>query len=1566
MTTNIGSLAVSLSLDASNFNGSMAQVDRNLRTMGSELKAAKALGADYGNSLDGLRSKKDILSRSVEASSIKLTEERKKYDELVASGKANEAQLERQAKKVNDAQANYNRLSTELSEVDKQLKIQSSSWTQYGEKMEAAGKKMQTIGKGMTDVGDNLTKKVSLPIAGMATAAFKAAVDFESAFAGVRKTVDMSETEFATLSDGIRNMAKEIPAAATEIAGVAEAAGQLGIKKEAILGFTRTMTDLGVATNMSSDEAATALARLANITSMNQKDFDRLGSSVVDLGNNFATTEKEIVDMALRLAGAGSQIGMSEADILGLSAALSSVGIEAEMGGSALSKAMIRMQVASTTGTGKMEEILNFAGMSLREMQLMASHSGKAFGNLAEDLGMTKKELSAILNAGTDLENFAKIAGMTGEEFSKAFEKDAVGALGAFINGLGNAEAAGDSAINMLEEMGISEVRLRDSLLRAGNASELFADSVNISNKAWDENNALTKEAEERYKTTASQMKILWNRITDIGISFGEILIPMAQEGMDKIGGLVDKFASLDTEQQKNIVKMAGLAAAIGPVLSVTGRLSTSFGSLLLIGGNLAKGIGGAGGLAASLGAIAGPGAIAVGALAAVTAGGYALYKVLNETSIPEIDIFGDTVSENTKKAVGAFTELTDEASIQLGLLKSSGMTVSEEMAVNMVGTFSQMGDTILSEMKEDHAAQLETVTKHLGDLKSLSKQEQDEILASVVEGHKTREERVENLQRQYNTIVERAANERRGLHAEEQSALDRIQSEMMETGISYLSETEREQKVILERIKSESEKISAEQAIEIAKRARETKEAVIEEAEKTYDEKVKTYLMLRDETKTISAEQYEALVKDAENTRDESIKATEGQYEEVIRITKDKGDTYVTETELRLGRVMTEWEKLSLNVGTETAMMSVKTISTIKQMMIDSGIHFTNLKNNAITSAKDLAKGYRIAVEVLPGAVKTVMIEAAAEAAKSAIHFYDAGKDAAQGIINGLKSKVADVGVEAGKLGLTMLKKFDLSIGRQSPAKEFIKSAEDVGRGIVVGLRNSEGLVSAASADLGKIMTSVHNKYVSELKLIDKQSEKERIAVLDEYAKKRIELERKTSQTIQSAMKTSVNKKGQLTVAGTQRIHNTRADAAIKLRKLEEDEQKKLAKISEKTLSDMQKQEAKINKERLDAIKLYVDDKKSLEELSLFAESEIWRKSIAIFSEGSKERIEAQKSLKKTTEAILKEEESIKKDYLSKVKDLNKEYIDEEKRLNDEYQKTLDDRVSKLYSFAGIFDEIAARDVSGDTLLRNLKAQVTAFEDWQKNITFLATKGIDDGLLAELREMGPKAGAEIAALNTLTDAQLTEYVSVWQVRNKQAREQAATELTELKKNTEKQVDQLRVKTAEQLRIYQNEWRNSMIALKGNVKAELNEMPSIGEFAVSGLIGGMLSKQGELMSAAQTLADIVSSTFQKALDIHSPSRKFDGFGVNINEGLIQGMRRTMSKVKVSMKDMYGGLAGSVQALITSGTSNLSNPDRSSAITENNFHMKFYSPKPIDPYEASRLARNSLKEASLQL
>ncbi|MEF7566405.1 hypothetical protein V4V35_25795, partial [Bacillus infantis] len=248
---------------------------------------------------------------------------------------------------------------------------------------------------------------------------------------------------------------------------------------------------------------------------------------------------------------------------------------------------------------------------------------------------------------------------------------------------------------------------------------------------------------------------------------------------------------------------------------------------------------------------------------------------------------------------------------------------------------------------------------------------------------------------------------------------------------------------------------------------------------------------------------------------------------------------------------------------------------------------------------------------------------------------------------------------------------------------------------------------------------------------------------------------------------------------------------------------------------------------------------------------------------------------------------------------------------------KALDDRTKSLYSFAGIFDEITQKEVSGQELLANLKSQVGAFEEWQESISSLAAKGIDEGLLAELREMGPKAGAEIAALNTLTDTELNQYVSLWQQKNQLARQQATEELEGMKLDTVNKISELRQSTAAQLIEYQNEWASSMAAVRGTVEAEMNQMPSIGQYAVSGLIEGMLSKKQSLIASAKDLASAVASTFQGVLDIHSPSRVFKGFGVNITEGLIEGIQQSRKQLENAVENAYGSLAINAQRMLSS-------------------------------------------------
>ena len=450
------------------------------------------------------------------------------------------------------------RIRADNSELDKAV-IESS-------------KKLEQVGKRLDRMGRSLSLNVTAPILALGAGAVASSIKFEDAMAGVSKTVDASAETITALGEEFKDLSEQIPVAATELANIGEAAGQLGIETNNILGFTRVIADLGVATNLTSEEAATDLARLANITQMPQDQFDRLGSTVVALGNNLATTEREIVSMGLRLAGAGTQIGLTEDQILALAGSLSSVGIEAESGGTALSKVMAEMAIAVGDG-------------------------------------------------GDKLEQFARIAGMSGEAFAEVFESDAADAIVTFVEGLGRLKDEGVNVFQVLKSVEFGNERVRRALLNASGAGDLMRKSLDLGSTAWQENTALAIEAEKFYATTGNQLKIVWNQIRNMAAELGDNLTPAllamvdaAKPVLEFVGDMIKGFGELPKSIQTTAIAMVGLTVVLGPALVAISRITTALGML--------RGAAALGGLSAMLG----PGAPILAGLA-LLAGGFLLAK---------------------------------------------------------------------------------------------------------------------------------------------------------------------------------------------------------------------------------------------------------------------------------------------------------------------------------------------------------------------------------------------------------------------------------------------------------------------------------------------------------------------------------------------------------------------------------------------------------------------------------------------------------------------------------------------------------------------------------------------------------------------------------------------------------------------------------------------------------------------------------------------------------------------------------------------------------------------------
>ncbi|MFR1541065.1 MAG: phage tail tape measure protein [Oscillospiraceae bacterium] len=404
----------------------------------------------------------------------------------------------------------------------------------------------------------------------------QASMDFESAMTGVAKTTDLTDEELADMSDAIKAMSTEIPATTTDIAAVAEAAGQLGIQKDALLDFTRVMTMLGTATNMTAEDAATALARFANITGMSADNYDRLGAVIVDLGNNFATTESEITQMGTRLASGGRLAGLTEPQIMALAAAMSSVGIEAEAGGTAMTQTLNAIEKAVATG---------------------------------ED----------------SLQSFADVAGMSADSFAEMWNTDALGALTAFIRGLGNLDEQGESAVLVLEDLGLTGIRQSNMLKSLALAADQMDSAVQTANTAWDENIALTNEANKRYATTQSKLDMMQNAYNNLKVAVGDAFTPALRDAYD---AGTDVLNVLGEFVQENPALVKGVATFTGVVGGATVAL-TAYAAI----SKVIKALD----MATMFGGAVGPIMLGVTAVAALTAGIVALSDASKDDAVPSV-----------------------------------------------------------------------------------------------------------------------------------------------------------------------------------------------------------------------------------------------------------------------------------------------------------------------------------------------------------------------------------------------------------------------------------------------------------------------------------------------------------------------------------------------------------------------------------------------------------------------------------------------------------------------------------------------------------------------------------------------------------------------------------------------------------------------------------------------------------------------------------------------------------------------------------------------------------------
>lgn len=451
---------------------------------------------------------------------------------------------------------------------------------------------LKNTGKGIKEVGesiDTITKPIqyaSTALAAGGVASAKFAIDFEDSFAGVKKTVDATPEQLAKIKQGIIDLSTTgidgrgaIPQTATELNELAAAGGQLGISQENIIDFTEVMAQMGSATNLVGEEGAATLARFMNVMGTSQGEIRNIGSAIVDLGNHSATTESEIAEMALRMGKYGSSVRMSAADVLGYSAALSSLGIEAQMGGSAIGRTWLSIETAVASG-------------------------------------------------GEGLTKFAKYSGKSAEEFKEQWNTDSSGAFNGLLKGLQSAE----NLTVALDDLGINNTQDIQAMMALVNGYDLVTESVNRSNTAYQENTALQEEFNAKNETTASKLANTKNNIIEAARSIGETMLPSIQDASTTVADFAKGLSQMSDEQKRAVVNTGATVIAIGAISKVSAGAIKGVGGIVEAVGNIKKAFSAGGALAkfaptlTSIGAAAGPAALAVAGIATAAIVGKVAY----------------------------------------------------------------------------------------------------------------------------------------------------------------------------------------------------------------------------------------------------------------------------------------------------------------------------------------------------------------------------------------------------------------------------------------------------------------------------------------------------------------------------------------------------------------------------------------------------------------------------------------------------------------------------------------------------------------------------------------------------------------------------------------------------------------------------------------------------------------------------------------------------------------------------------------------------------------------------
>ena len=869
MSTDVGSLKAKVSLDAVEFNKGIKELSQKMQIISQDFKLASG-------GLDKFKDAAEISRLKITQLTGQIEGQKKIVDQFRAAHQKASDQFGEGSKKALDYEVKLKKAENTLQSMERQLKtstaelkIQSSAFTTLSKKMEDISKKANEFGTKMTSVGKTLSMGVTAPIVGIGIAVVSMGMDFEAQMSRVKAISQATGDEFTQLNDLALKLGADTAFSAKQSAEGMENLASAGFKTNEIMAAMPGMLNLaasgGLDVATASDIAASALRGFG-------LDANQSGHVADVLAKAAADTNASVTDMGMSLKYAAPSaygLGMSLEEVSAAIGIMANAGIKGEMAGTTLRGSLISLASPSEEAASLMED-LGFNAFDAQGKML-------PFKDVIDNLQKSTKKLSDEKKA---------------DALATIFGKESLSGMMTLIQ-------AGPSEID----------KLTKSFEKSDGAAKAMAETM--------------------LDNIKGSMEAMKGSLETAAITLSTVLAPSIIAITEKITELANKFAALSPETQKTILVIAGIAAAIGPVLVIVGTLITAVGAIagvfatvsgaiavLTTGATVAvAGVAGVSAASVTLAgvftALTGPIGIAVAAVALLAAGGVLLANKLRQEVIPATDLFGDETSDATKKEVTAYMDLNDKVGVSLLSFQANNTKITADIAKDMIATFETMGTQIKAGRDKHYTEDLANLTKFYTDQGTLNSADAKDTLAKMKKDHTDKEAAVGDFAVKIKAIYDKAAADHRELTQKEEDDVKAIKDRMQAVAIQALTESEAEQKAILTRMRLQAKDISTLQASEVIEASGKQRDETTKLANDQYENVVNTIARQRDEGVLTSDDQAQKMIAAAERTRSETVRKAGEMHTAVVGELGKQNADVLTKLNESDGSVKTHWQNL-------------------------------------------------------------------------------------------------------------------------------------------------------------------------------------------------------------------------------------------------------------------------------------------------------------------------------------------------------------------------------------------------------------------------------------------------------------------------------------------------------------------------------------------------------------------------------------------------------------------------------------------------------------------------------